>query len=82
MERFNSNETLLRSFKDEAKDIIYSDLNDGQKVIEIINVQKTAFIDGQNQMRQYLHDCMDGVVFVDREFIEKAISNIPIIESE
>ena len=84
MDRFNSNEEVKRSFKDEANDIIYSELNDKQKVDVIIQTQKDAYTEGQKNLINDLVETMEGVVFIDREFIEKWISRtrniLPIYE--
>lgn len=84
MDRFNSNEDVKRTFKNEANDIIYSELKDKKKVDVIIQTQENAYLEGQKNIINDLVETMEGVVFIDRKFIEEWVSrirnNLPIYE--
>jgi hypothetical protein len=67
MDRFNSNEDFEETPTSIAKDIIYSDGTMDEKVKQIADAIKNE----KQKILNDLHDCMKGVVSLDREFIEE-----------
>jgi hypothetical protein len=84
MDRFNSTEEIPSGFKSEATDIIYSDGSSAQKVTNVIQAQRAAYLKGQDAIISDLEQTMQGVVFIDREFIQGWImrmkKNLPVYE--
>ena len=84
MERFNSKEPKVRTFRMEAKEIIYSSDSLDFKVGQITALQQEAYKQGQEFILNHLIEHMKGIVYIDRSFVEEsiesALKHLPIYE--
>lgn len=67
MDRFDSKEEIEETPISIAKDIIYSEGTMDEKVKQIA----TAIQCERERILNDLKDCMKGVVFIDRQFVEE-----------
>lgn len=69
MDRFNSNEEMEATPLSIAKDIVYSDGTMDEKVNQIADSINSE----RQRILKDLQDCIAGVVYIDRQFVEEWI---------